>query len=93
MARMQQGLQRGAGRLERVASVRSGYRGERCYIYDGGCAAYDFDLNGTTGSPPVYAVSQGLGFVSRDELRWMVYDYGDGRFELGSKLRRARDDA
>jgi hypothetical protein len=74
--------QPGTRRYERVEPARSGYRGERYYVYPGGCITYHFELHGKTGAQPLTAVLSGLGFVTRDALRQMVHDYSDGRFEL-----------
>ncbi|MDQ1721518.1 MAG: hypothetical protein QOI26_1252 [Pseudonocardiales bacterium] len=72
----------GTHRFDRVASPSSGYRGDRFYVYDGGCVTYHLNLGGKTGAEPVQAISEMLQFVDRDVLRRYVHHYSDGRFEL-----------
>lgn len=69
-------------RYERVTRVSAGYGGERYYTFSGGCVTYRFDLHGSTRAEAVAAVSESLGFVSRESVARQVYDTSDGRLEL-----------
>ena len=81
--------QAGTRRYERGGRVGAGYRGQRYYVYPGGCITYDFNLRGTTGAEPMVAVSQALGFITRDAIARMVHDNTDGRFTLDPPSARA----
>jgi hypothetical protein len=72
---------------ERGDRAGSGYRGDRYYVYDGGCVTYHLNLGGKTGAQPVQEVSQMLQFVDRNLLRRYVHRYSGGRFELDSPQR------
>jgi hypothetical protein len=74
--------QPGTHRYERVDEVSSGYRGERHYVYGGGCITYRFDLYGSRGEDQIAAISPAIGFVDRSVVRRYVHDYSDGHFEL-----------
>ncbi len=69
-------------RYERVTRVSAGYGGERYYTFSGGCVTYRFDLHGSTRAEAVAAVSESLGFVSRDSVARQVREASDGRLEL-----------
>jgi hypothetical protein len=74
--------QPGTQRYDRVYEVQSGYRGERYYVFRGGCIEYHFNLHGSRSAEQVAAVSLFFRFVDRDLLRRYVHDYSDGRVEL-----------
>jgi hypothetical protein len=74
-------------RYERVTRVTSGFGGERYYVFTGGCVTYRFDLRGNTRAEPVAAVSEALGFLSRDAVARRVRDSSDGRLELDAAGR------
>ena len=77
------GEQPGIRRFERVTRVSSGYGGERHYAFTGGCVTYRFDLRGGTRAEPVAAVSESLGFLSRQDLDEKVREISGGRLRLG----------
>jgi len=77
----------GTHRFDHSASPTAGYRGDRFYVYDGGCVTYHFKLGGKTGAESVPAISEMLQFVDREVLRRYVRDYSDGRFELDAAPR------
>ena len=72
----------GVRRYDRVQQVSSGYRGDRYFVFPGGCVSYHFDLNGPGGAEDAGTMSAELDFVSRADLARSVHDYSDGRFEL-----------
>jgi hypothetical protein len=74
--------QPGTKRYERVDRVSNGYAGERSYTYDGGCITYRFKLSGRAKAEPIAAVTEALGFVSRDMVRQYVRDRFGGHLEL-----------
>jgi len=74
--------QTGMRQYERVSRLQGGYAGKRHYVYPGGCTTYEFDLRGESRAQPLAAISQALGFVSRDTLRQQVRDRMDGKLEL-----------
>jgi hypothetical protein len=58
------------------------YRGQRYYLYAGGCVTYDMRLRGTTAAQPLTEVSQALGFVGRDVVARLYRENSDGRLSL-----------
>jgi len=76
------GEQTGMRQYERVSRLQGGYAGKRHYVYPGGCTTYEFDLRGESRAQPLAAISQALGFISRDVVRQQVRDRTDGRLEL-----------
>jgi len=74
--------QAGMRQYERVSRLQGGYAGKRHYVYPGGCTTYEFDLRGESRAQPLAAISQALGFISRDVVRQQVRDRTDGRLEL-----------
>lgn len=82
--------QPGARRYDRGGATGSGYRWQRYYLYSGGCITYDFNLRGNTGAGVVAAVSQALGFVSRDTVAQLVHENTDGRLPLDPPPEEAR---
>jgi hypothetical protein len=74
--------QTGMRQYERVTRLEPGYGGKRYYVYPGGCTTYEFDLHGKSRAQPVAAISQALGFITRDNLRQQVRDRTGGRLEL-----------
>lgn len=80
--------QPGTQRYERIDDVESGYRGQRYYVYRGGCIEYGFNLRGTGSPQQVAAVSMSFGFVDRDLVRRYVDDYSGGRLHLDPTAAR-----
>ncbi len=74
--------QPGMRRYERVSRVSSGYGGERYYTFAGGCVTYQFNLRGSTRADGVAAISEALGFVSRDSVARQVRGSSGGRLDL-----------
>jgi hypothetical protein len=74
--------QSGVRRFERVTRITSGYGGERHYRFGGGCITYRFDLHGTTRAEPLAAVSEALGFATRDSVARRIEEESDGRLHL-----------
>jgi hypothetical protein len=72
----------GMRRLERVTQVTPQYMGRRYYLFDGGCITVVFTLSGENRGEPLAVATQGLGAVTRDDLRALVHDKSDGRLEL-----------
>jgi hypothetical protein len=72
----------GTRRYDRVDVRRSGYQGERYYLFSGGCVAYRFDVHGGAATQAVAVISRSLSFVDRATLRRYVHDYSGGRVEL-----------
>ena len=69
-------------RLEHIRQVTPEFLGRRYYVFDGGCITVLFALSGTNSSEALAVVTQGLGAVTRDELRDLVWEESDGRLEL-----------
>ena len=69
-------------RYDRVDAVRSGYRGDRYFVFRGGCVTYHFNLRGEGSYGEVALISVALGFVSRTDLAESVREYSDDRLEL-----------
>ncbi len=57
----------GTRRYERVESVLRQYRGERTYVFNGGCVTYQFDF-ARRGLALVNEVSLAIGFRSRGQV-------------------------
>jgi hypothetical protein len=74
--------QPGVRRFERVTRISSGYSGDRYYLSDGGCITYRFKLSGHERAEPVTAVTQALGFVSRDRVRRYIEQHFGGELHL-----------
>jgi hypothetical protein len=72
----------GMRQYERVSRLEGGYGGKRHYVYPGGCTTLEFDLRGESRAQPLTAISQTLGFVSRDSVRQQVRDRTDGQLQL-----------
>jgi hypothetical protein len=72
----------GIRRYDRVEVVDSGYRGDRFFVFDGGCVTYNVNLRGSTGAEPLNALLAALDFVSRAAVARHIHEYSDGRFEL-----------
>jgi hypothetical protein len=69
-------------RLERVTQVLPMYIGRRYYVFDGGCITVVFKLSGQNRGEPLAVATQGIGAVTRDELRTLVRQKSGGRLEL-----------
>jgi hypothetical protein len=72
----------GARRYDRHETGTSGYRGERYYLFSGGCVAYRFALTGEAGAEPIATISRGVGLVDRSVVRRWVHHESDGKIEL-----------
>jgi hypothetical protein len=72
----------GMRRLERVDEVDPRYLGRRFYLFEGGCITVLFTLGGEDRAEPLALITQGLGTVTREELRDLVREQSDGRLEL-----------
>jgi hypothetical protein len=64
----------GARRFEDIDQVDAGYRGTRYYVFDGGCATYQFDLPAEGWSGVVNDVTLILGFTPRRGLEGHVQE-------------------
>lgn len=71
-----------ARRYDKVDSSDSGFRGDRYYVFSGGCIAYHFDVQGRAATQAVATISRSLSFVDRLVLRRYVHRYSGGRVEL-----------
>ncbi|WP_245160130.1 hypothetical protein [Blastococcus sp. CT_GayMR20] len=69
-------------RMERVTQVSPLFVGRRFYLFEGGCITVLFSISGEDRSEPLAIATQGLGTVSRDDLRELVREESDGRLEL-----------
>ena len=56
--------------------------GTRHYVFDGGCVSVHFRLSGDNRSEALGVATQGVGAVTRDQVRAAVRDQTDGRLEL-----------
>jgi hypothetical protein len=72
----------GMRRFERVEQVTPQYVGARFYVFDGGCITVRFHVTGGDRAEPLGLASQGLGVISRDDVRAHVRDQTGGRLEL-----------
>jgi hypothetical protein len=72
-------------RYERLRDVVEGYRGERFYVYEGGCTTLEFRLPGENRAQQVGQASLAVDFVPRQELRDAVRERSDGRLELDAR--------
>jgi hypothetical protein len=72
----------GMRRWERVSQVTPQFVGTRHYVFEGGCVSVHFRLSGENRSEPLGVATQGVGAVSRDQVRAAVRDQTDGRLEL-----------
>jgi hypothetical protein len=72
----------GMRRWERVTQVTPQYVGTRHYVFDGGCVNVHFRLSGENRSEPLGVATQGVGAVTREQVRAAVRDQTDGRLEL-----------
>lgn len=69
-------------RMERVTQVTPLFVGRRFYLFDGGCISVLFSIAGEDRSEPLGIATQGLGAVTRDDLRDLIREKSDGRLEL-----------
>jgi hypothetical protein len=74
--------QANARRFDRVDASDSGFRGDRYYVFSGGCVAYHFDVAGRAATQSVATIARSLSFVDRSVLRRYVHRYSGGRVEL-----------
>lgn len=71
-----------AERFEFVQSIESGYRGERVYVFDGGCVSIDLAFDVDVSAALVSEVSLALGFVTRPDVNEAVRSVTDGREQV-----------
>jgi hypothetical protein len=69
-------------RLERVRQISPTYRGERHYVFSGGCLSIVFRLDGDSPGEALALASQAVGVVSREDLQAQVHEDSGGRLEL-----------
>ncbi|MGY1825326.1 MULTISPECIES: hypothetical protein [unclassified Blastococcus] len=72
----------GMRRWEQVGQVSPHYVGTRFYVFDGGCVSVLFRLSGENRAEPLGVATQGIGAVTRDEVRAAVLDQTDGELHL-----------
>ncbi|SEL31543.1 hypothetical protein SAMN04515665_11121 [Blastococcus sp. DSM 46786] len=72
----------GMRRWERVGQVSPRYVGTRYYVFAGGCVSVLFRLSGENRSEPLAVATQGIGAVTRDQVRAAVLDQTDGELQL-----------
>jgi hypothetical protein len=72
----------GMVRFERVAQTSPNFRGERYYLFDGGCITFAFQLAGEERGEALALATQAIGAVSRADLRAQVHDESGGRLSL-----------
>jgi hypothetical protein len=72
----------GMRRFERVTMTTPRFEGKRYYVFHGGCITVVFHLTGDSRSEPLAVATQGIGVVSRADLRAQVHDESDGRLSL-----------
>lgn len=71
-----------AERFEFIESIESGVRGERRYVFDGGCVAVAVDLQVDVSAALINEISLALGFVTRDEVNDAIREATDGREQV-----------
>lgn len=71
----------GTRRFEKVLSVDGGYRGDRFYIFPGGCVTYQLRFN-EPGQTLVNEASLIVGFQTRKHIADEVERQSDGRLHL-----------
>jgi hypothetical protein len=72
----------GMERFERVQETTPSFRGERYYVFPGGCITFTFTVTGDSRGEPLALATQVVGAVSRDDLRAQVHDASNGRLSL-----------
>jgi hypothetical protein len=72
----------GMRRLERVDRMSPSYAGTRYYLFDGGCLAVIFSLDGNNAGEALSVASQVVGVVARDDLAAQVRQESGGRLSL-----------
>ena len=72
----------GLRRYERVRQVSPLYMGTRFYEFDGGCISLLFRVAGDQRAEPLGVATQGLGVLSREDLRAHVRAESAGRLDL-----------
>jgi len=77
-------------RLERVAQTTPAYRGERYYVFAGGCLTFVFDLRGDSPGEALALAGQSVGVIGRAELAAQVRDDSGDRLWLDPRHREAR---
>jgi len=79
-----------ARRYDKMSPASSRYRGDRYYVFQGGCISYHFDFRGRAGADSAAAVSAGVGFISRTRLADAVDQRSDGRVPLDPPAGKGR---
>lgn len=74
--------QPGTQRYERVERLLEGFRGERLYVFDGGCVRIDIALEAGSTAALVNEASLAIGLVSRSALQEGIRQVTEGRVEL-----------
>jgi hypothetical protein len=72
----------GMHRFERVTATTPQFRGERYYVFDGGCITFTFQLGGDNRGEALALATQSVGTVSRADLVEQVREDSGGRLEL-----------
>lgn len=71
-----------AQRFEYLDSIESGIRGQRVYVFDGGCVSIDVDLEVEVSAALLSEISLALGFVTRDDVNEAVRSVTDDREQV-----------
>jgi len=72
----------GLRRMERVQALSPHYRGQRFYLFPGGCLTFTFRLAGDSPGEALALATQSVGVASRAELSAQVRKASDGRLSL-----------
>ena len=66
----------GAQQFEKIDALGDRYAGTRYYVFEGGCATYDFDFEGSGRTELAREVSLALDFFPRSELERRLAEVG-----------------
>jgi hypothetical protein len=69
-------------RFERVSEVTPLFRGQRTYVFEGGCVTVTLEVEGADRVEPLAVATAALGMVSRGQLRQAVREDTGGRLTL-----------
>jgi hypothetical protein len=72
----------GMDRFERVRMTTPDFKGERYYVFDGGCLTVVFELTGEGRGEPLALATQAVGVVHREDVLAQVHEESDGRLSL-----------
>jgi hypothetical protein len=64
----------GTRKFERVFPRDNQYYGERYYVFEGGCAIYEFELTGPGRAGLAEEASLAMSFMSREDLAQEFFD-------------------